>query len=232
MFKIRTGRSWKNGRGWFTISDMKKKPTKSDSDGDAGFRRVEAGGHGALSRWSRERGELPAFLRREDEHWARALSQRVAAMQRDVEDFVKSEGEIFEHECGAALAAAGELNGVVFDEVACNLQNRANDPEFDLAARNGRLTLVGEAKRTLRVDDVRHFAELRLPMFAKFHPDWTRGRKVVGALFFKRAVANKARRGASAAERDPVALAHSLGLLAVQATGKSGLRVIAPERGR
>ena len=220
------------GRGWVIISGMKKKSAQSDTGGDAGFRRVEAGGHGALSRWSREQGELPAFLPREDEHWARALSQRVAAMQRDVEDFVKSEGEIFEHECGAALAAAGELNGVVFDEVACNLQNRANDPEFDLAARNGRVTLVGEAKRTLRVDDVRHFAELRLPMFARFHPDWTRGRKVVGALFFKRAVANKARRGAAAAERDPVALAHSLGLLAVRATGKSGLRVIAPGRGK
>ena len=208
-----------------------KKAAKTSSRKKSAFRRVEAGGRGALSRWSRDGGEFPAFLPREDEHWARALSQRFAALQREVEDFTKSEGEIFEHECGAALAAAGELDGVVFDEVACNLQNRANDPEFDLAARNGRVALVGEAKRTLRVDDVRHFAELRLPMFSRFHPDWARGRKVVGALFFKRAAANKAKRGAPPEERDPVALAHSLGLLAVRATGKSGLEVVAPGRG-
>ena len=195
------------------------------------FRRVEAGGRGALSRWSRDGDDTPAFLPREDEHWARALSQRFASLQREVEDFTKSEGEIFEHECGVALAEAGELDGVVFDEVACNLQNRANDPEFDLAARNGKVTLVGEAKRTLRVDDVRHFAELRLPLFSKFHPDWARGRKVRGALFFKRAVPNKAKRGARLEERDPVALAHSLGLVVVRATGRSGLKVVKLGRG-
>ena len=149
-----------NLRRLYIISRMKKS-AKSESKKKTAFRRVDAGGHGALSRWSRDRGELPAFLPREDEHWARAFSQRFAALQREVEDFTKSEGEIFEHECGSALAESGELNGVVFDEVACNLQNRANDPEFDLAARNGRVTLVGEAKRTLRTDDVRHFAELR-----------------------------------------------------------------------
>ena len=214
-----------NLRRLHIISRMKKS-AKSESKKKTAFRRVDAGGHGALSRWSRDRGELPAFLPREDEHWARAFSQRFAALQREVEDFTKSEGEIFEHECGSALAESGELNGVVFDEVACNLQNRANDPEFDLAARNGRVTLVGEAKRTLRTDDVRHFAELRLPLFSKFHPDWARGRKVVGALFFKRAVASKAKRGVPPEERDPVALARSLGLMAVRATGKSGLKVV------
>ena len=202
-----------------------KNPPKSAGREKPVFHRVAAGEHGALSRWSRD-GERTSDLSRDEEFELRRRFREIAALRREVEDFTKSEGEIFEHECGAALAESGALGEIAFDEIVCNLQAAPNDPEFDIVARNGKITVVGESKRTLRTDDVRHFAEKRLPVFAVFHPEWAKGRKVVGAMFFKRAAKSKPRRGASAAESDPVALAQSLGLIAVRATGNTRLEII------
>ena len=146
-------------------------------------------------------------------------------------DWTQSEGDVFEVECAVFLKNARSLGGVDFDEIAFDLRRDPSSPQYDFAAINGKIVLVCEAKRTLRMDDVRDFAKRQLPRFPEDFPEVTGRRKVVGALFCKRVSLPKRKRGVPSEEippeeRDPVALARSLGLMVVRAVGKNRMEVL------
>ena len=146
-------------------------------------------------------------------------------------DWTQSEGDVFEVECAVFLKNARSLGGVDFDEIAFDLRRNPSAPQYDFAAINGKIVLVCEAKRTLRMDDVRDFAKRQLPRFPEDFPEVTGRRKVVGALFCKRVSLPKRKRGVPSEEippeeRDPVALARSLGLMVVRAVGKNRMEVL------
>ena len=72
-----------------------------------------------------------------------------------------------------------KIGGIVLDEVRRRLKSQY---EYDLVGINGDAVVVGEIKRKLLPEDVRRFAEDRLPHFSADCPIVAGGRKVFGMV--------------------------------------------------
>ncbi|MGI9337448.1 MAG: hypothetical protein ACR2P4_02910, partial [Gammaproteobacteria bacterium] len=88
---------------------------------------------------------------------------------------------------------------------------------------NKTATMAMEVKRTLRTDDVLHFADKRLPHFAKLFPNYAKGREISGAVIFRRAPLEEMPNGTTV---DPIAIAMQKDIIPVQVTGKNNLQPI------
>ena len=138
--------------------------------------------------------------------------------RREIGGVINANGDIFEHDCAEAVGDAMELNGVHLDFVVPNVYRGVY--EFDLVGVNKKSALLIEAKQTLRAADVLRFADVQLPEFKRLCPEYAKGRKVTGALMFRRAPLEN--RG----KIDPVAIALKKKLLVVQVFGKSRMQII------
>ena len=144
--------------------------------------------------------------------------EQMAESRREIGGVINAHGDIFEHDCAEAVGEAMELNGVHLDFVVPNVYRGIY--EFDLVGVNKKSALLIEAKQTLRADDVLHFADVQLPEFRRLCPEYAKGRKVTGALMFRRAPLEN--RG----KTDPVAVALKKKLLVVQVFGKNRMQVV------
>ena len=129
------------------------------------------------------------FRRKADEQAEKdrlAAEKRSAEADRRMKKIEKSFGgwtnnasEHLEDEFAEALEEAMQVGGIALDEVYRRMRKRY---EFDLVGINGDAVVVGEIKRKLLPEDVRHFAENRLPYFAEQFPIETEGRKIYGMV--------------------------------------------------
>lgn len=146
------------------------------------------------------------------------MKELQAENRREIGGVINANGDIFEHDCAEAVGDAMELNGVHLDFVVPNVYRGVY--EFDLVGVNKKSALLIEAKQTLRAADVLRFADVQLPEFKRLCPEYAKGRKVTGALMFRRAPLEN--RG----KIDPVAVALKKKLLVVQVFGKSRMQII------
>ena len=146
------------------------------------------------------------------------MKELQAENRREIGGVINANGDIFEHDCAEAVGDAMELNGVHLDFVVPNVYKGVY--EFDLVGVNKKSALLIEAKQTLRAADVLRFADVQLPEFKRLCPEYAKGRKVTGALMFRRAPLEN--RG----KIDPVAIALKKKLLVVQVFGKSRMQII------
>ena len=146
------------------------------------------------------------------------MKELQAENRREIGGVINANGDIFEHDCAEAVGDAMELNGVHLDFVVPNVYRGVY--EFDLVGVNKKSALLIEAKQTLRAADVLRFADVQLPEFKRLCPEYAKGRKVTGALMFRRAPLEN--RG----KIDPVAIALKKKLLVVQVFGKSRMQII------
>ena len=97
------------------------------------------------------------------------------------------EGKLLEERVVDAVWDAKEIGGIPIVDVLPNLK-RGNPPcQYDLVCLNGKKTIVAEVKRTLRSDDVVHFARVQVPLFRRAFPEYARGKGVVGAMIYESA---------------------------------------------
>ena len=150
----------------------------------------------------------------------RELDRRIATIGDRLGGLANAEGDIFEHECYEAVDKAKALGGVHFDFVRANV---TNGYEYDVVGVNKKVVVPMEAKQTLRARDVRKFAKTRLREFPRLLPEYAEGRKVTGAMIFRRAPIEKLPNGD---KEDPIEVAMELGLMVVQAFGKNRLEVV------
>ena len=146
------------------------------------------------------------------------MKELQAENRREIGGVINANGDIFEHDCAEAVGDAMELNGVHLDFVVPNVYRGVY--EFDLVGVNKKSALLIEAKQTLRAADVLRFADVQLPEFKRLCPEYAKGRKVTGALMFRRAPLEN--RG----KIDPVAVALKKKLLVVQVFGKNRMQII------
>ena len=146
------------------------------------------------------------------------MKELQAENRREIGGVINANGDIFEHDCAEAVGDAMELNGVHLDFVVPNVYKGVY--EFDLVGVNKKSALLIEAKQTLRAADVLRFADVQLPEFKRLCPEYAKGRKVTGALMFRRAPLEN--RG----KIDPVAIALKKKLLVVQVFGKSRMQIV------
>ncbi len=169
-----------------------------------------------------ERRKAEEARRRFDER-ADKLLKSTRALEKTVGNFTNGEGKILEIECVETLKASGKIGDIAIDEFRENmLVHDGIRPvaEYDIIGFNGGNVVPAEVKRTLRPEDVRKFAQERLPAFARHFPDEARGKKVRGAIIYK--VAQKDAKTGD----DPVQLALDSGLILLQANAKNELRHI------
>ena len=150
----------------------------------------------------------------------RELDRRIATIGDRLGGLANAEGDIFEHECYEAVDKAKALGDVHFDFVRANV---TNGYEYDVVGVNKKVVVPMEAKQTLRARDVRKFAKTRLREFPRLLPEYAEGRKVTGAMIFRRAPIETLPGGD---KEDPIEVAMELGLMVVQAFGKNRLEVV------
>ncbi|MGI9337374.1 MAG: hypothetical protein ACR2P4_02540, partial [Gammaproteobacteria bacterium] len=153
---------------------------KKDNNGAGDFQaRLDKEGNNpdgwlrVMLEWMRAREAADARRWQAWEKQSREQEQKLDRIGKRIGGWGNSEGDIFEMECAAALQKSKGLAGVHFDEVLSHLCNKY---EYDIVGVNKTATMAMEVKRTLRTDDVLHFADKRLPHFAKLFPNYAKGR--------------------------------------------------------
>lgn len=159
-----------------------------------------------------------ARLKRGSEEWLDCIGEKLGG-------WGDNEADTFAVECGDALREKGELAGAHFDYVYMHLRN-ANERdtyEYDIVGVGKKRTMVMNVREAVRAEEVYRLADECLPAFAGLFPNHAKGRKVSGAVIFRRAPLEKMPDGTTA---DPIAIALQKGIIPVQATGKSRLQPI------
>ena len=113
------------------------------------------------------------------------LQEAVRAANKQIGDFVNSEGLLLEDEFCQALQDAGRLGDIDLDYVIPRLQPKNRETNYDLVGFNGDATVVGEVKRTLSAKKITQFAENTLPQFVNHFPSH-KGKKIYGLVAAKR----------------------------------------------
>ena len=202
-----------------TLTDAHKRLDKLEDDNVAFWREMrkqQAAAH-------KEQMEAHEKRMKEEKQRAkenREVDRRIATIGDRLGGLTNAEGDIFEHECYEAVDKAKALGDVHFDFVRANV---TNGYEYDVVGVNKKVVVPMEAKQTLRARDVRKFAKTRLPEFAGLFPEYAKGRKVTGAMIFRRAPIETLPDGD---KEDHIEVAMELGLMVVQAFGKNRLEVV------
>ncbi len=155
-----------------------------------------------------------------------AEAGRIAAQtNKTVGNYTNGEGMMLEDECLAALRKVKSIGGIAIDEffAGVRIANGQAECEYDIVGLNPAATVVVEVKRALRPEGVRDFAERRLPQFKRVLKKYSRGKKIVGVMMFKRALTRKE---VPADEEEPIALALRAGLILLQLTAKNEIKQI------
>ncbi len=127
--------------------------------------------------------------RQRDREWSRdeygQLQEAVRATNKQIGDFVNSEGLLLEDEFCQALQDAGRLGDIDLDYVIPRMQPKNRETNYDLVGFNGDAIVVGEVKRTLSAKKITQFAENTLPQFVNHFPSH-KGKKIYGLVAAKR----------------------------------------------
>ncbi len=118
-------------------------------------------------------------IRRETDELRRESERRMAKMEKQFGGWTNNANEQLEDEFADALEDEMKVGGIVLDEVRQRVKFKY---EYDLVGINGDAIVVGEIKRKFLPEDVRRFAEERLPHFAAEFPLVAKGRKVFGMI--------------------------------------------------
>ena len=124
-------------------------------------------------------------------------------------------GAELENDVANLLMKSRDFCGIPLDDVRPNMESLKHQCQFDIVAINGKKVIAIEVKRKLSVKHVRDFADRRLPRFAAAFPAETKGKKVIGAMIYRRADNN-----------DAVAEALNEGFVVLRAVGKKQLHQI------
>ncbi|MGI9338295.1 MAG: hypothetical protein ACR2P4_07300 [Gammaproteobacteria bacterium] len=131
--------------------------------------------------------------------------------------YIGDEGEMLEQQVAAAIIKKMALGGVCFDEVITNahVHGKHGDGEFDWIGINGKITMVGETRRTLERGDVRRFFADRMELFKRSrYNHHAKGKEVRGVMIYQTAKAGA------------VEEALKLGMMVFRAEGKKTLRPV------
>ncbi|MGI9298035.1 MAG: hypothetical protein ACR2QC_09065, partial [Gammaproteobacteria bacterium] len=138
------------------------------------FKKVWATMDRAAEERRRERAEDDARLKQ----WSAEFKEQIKEISRNIGGFTNSYGAALEDEFLAAVQEAKRVGDIALEDVR-RVKNRF---EYDVFGSNGGCVVVGEVKHKLDLAEVRHFAEERLPYFAKDFPGEAKGRKVLGMV--------------------------------------------------
>ena len=109
---------------------------------------------------------------------------------RNIGGLGNAEGVELENDIADALEAAGEICGIRLDCIYPDMKTHNRNPllacQFDVVAVNGKYAVIVEVKRQLTLQDVRDFADESLPRFAGAFPQMASGKKIVGAMVYRR----------------------------------------------
>ena len=143
--------------------------------------------------------------------------REMKAIRDEVGSFSNGEGEILEDQAFAALWESRRIGNIRLTDIHQNKYNVVDgeECEYDIVAENGKMTVVLESKRTLRLTDVYHFID-RLSLFDKAFPEMAEGKTVKGGMIYQ-TVRNR---------EETVKAALKAGLLLLHAEGKKGLRQV------
>ena len=136
-------------------------------------------------------------------------------------------GRILEQEVVAKAERDGKIAWMRADEFYPQLVKRAGRRvvgEHDLVIVNGSELMVVEVKRVLRAHEVRKFAEGPLAKFRERFPKIAGDRAIYGAIAFELEENRSTDREAA------LQAAEDAGLLLIRAVGKTGLKILNPER--
>jgi len=90
-------------------------------------------------------------------------------------------GMFAENMVAPALVKLFNKRGIMITDYTQRLRSQARRFEFDIVAFNTDYVVVVSVKMTLRVDDVKHFLQERLPIFKELFPRY-KDLKVIGAV--------------------------------------------------
>ena len=135
----------------------------------------------AFEREAEERRKAAAEFAKEREERAAESDKEMAEIKKTLAEtgrkldsvsekhggYVNTAGRILEDEFFAALGDKKQVGGIVLDTVCQRLRYHY---EYDLVGINGDAVVVGEVKRSFRVEDVVKFTDKILPHFAKDFP--------------------------------------------------------------
>ena len=143
--------------------------------------------------------------------------REMKAIRDEVGSFSNGEGEILEDQAYAALWESRRIGNIRLTDIHQNKYKVVDgeECEYDIVAENGKMTVVLESKRTLRLTDVYHFID-RLSLFDKAFPEMAEGKTVKGGMIYQ-TVRNR---------EETVRAALKAGLLLLHAEGKKGLRQV------
>ena len=110
----------------------------------------------------RSQKNLTDTERKSDEIW-----KKLDSVSEKHGGYVNIAGLILEDDFFAALGDKKQVGGIVLDTVCQRLRHHY---EYDLVGINGDAVVVGEVKRSFRVEDVVKFTDKILPHFAKDFP--------------------------------------------------------------
>ena len=143
---------------------------------DERLRKEEAAREKRAAERKKEAAEFDELLRKRAAKFAQGMEE----IRQNIGGFTNAVGEALEDEFYAALDESRRVGGIALTDVKKRIAGFRY--EYDLVGRNGKFMLVGEIKHTLGGKEVRHFAENRLPYFAKDFPGEAKGRKILGMV--------------------------------------------------
>ena len=105
--------------------------------------------------------------------------------------YISDEGEMLEQQVVGAIINKMALGDVRLDEVIADMyvHGKYGNGQFDWIGINGKITIVGETRRTLERGDARRFVNNRVKLFKRALPHYTKGREVRGAIVYQTAKA-------------------------------------------
>ena len=199
---------------------MTKRKAKSEAKHRARAEGDEPGFDAGTDELRREIAETTKNIKlllkagKETDKKLKEVGEQIRENGRQIGYIGNREGKLLEERVVDAVWDAKEIGGIPIVDVLPNLK-RGNPPcQYDLVCLNGKKTIVAEVKRTLRSDDVVHFARVQVPLFRRAFPEYARGKGVVGAMIYESAD------GKSAEE------ALEAGVMLLRAESKNSLRHI------
>ena len=121
---------------------------------------------------------------------ARENKKILDELGRQIGGLGNSAGKELENDVADALASSSDFCGNAISHIYPDMANYTGNPltagQFDVVAVNGEYVFVIEVKRNLTMEDVRNFADKQLPRFAEVFPREAQGKKVRGAMVYRR----------------------------------------------
>ena len=118
---------------------------------------------------------------RETDKEIRQLGERIDRVSKNVGDITDTLRRFAENMVAPALVKLFNEKGIPITDYALRVHSQIRRIEYDIVAFNNEYVVVVSVKMTLRVNDVKHFLNERLPIFKEVFPRHKQ-LKVLGAV--------------------------------------------------